>query len=109
LKESLNRFFVVGLSFKKTDLAQRSKYAFNAQHCAEIYSQTQSDCLDHFFILSTCNRTEIYGFAPCEYVLTGLLQQSANDSGSLKDALYIKEGLKRELRPYNISLKSLPV
>jgi len=92
LKESLNRFFVVGLSFKKTDLAQRSKYAFNAQQCAEIYSNTQSDCLDHFFILSTCNRTEIYGLAPCEYLLTGLLQQSANDSSSLKDVVYIKEG-----------------
>jgi len=92
LKESLNRFFVVGLSFKKTDLAQRSKYAFNAQQCVEIYSQTQSDCLQHFFVLSTCNRTEIYGFATCEYVLTGLLQQYANDSASLNDVLYIKEG-----------------
>jgi len=92
LKESQNRFFVVGLSFKKTDLVQRSKYAFNAQQCAEIYSQTHSDCLNHFFVLSTCNRTEIYGFAPCEYVLTGLLQQYANDSSSLGDALYIKEG-----------------
>ncbi len=92
MKESLNRFFVVGLSFKKTDLAQRSKYAFNAQQCAEIYSQAQSDCLNHFFILSTCNRTEVYGFAPCEYLLTGLLQQYANDSSSIKDVLYIKEG-----------------
>jgi glutamyl-tRNA reductase len=93
LKESTNRFFVVGLSFKKTDLTQRSKFAFNAQQCAEIYSQVHSDCLDHFFILSTCNRTEVYGFAPCEYVLTGLLQQSANDSASsLKDLFYIKEG-----------------
>jgi glutamyl-tRNA reductase len=92
LKESLNRFFAVGLSFKKTDLAQRSKFAFNAQQCAEIYSQTQSDCLPHFFILSTCNRTEIYGFAPCEYLLTGLLKQHAPDSESLTDWLYIKEG-----------------
>lgn len=92
MKESGNRFFVVGLSFKKTDLAQRSKFAFNTQQCVEIYSKTQSDCLNHFFILSTCNRTEIYGFAPCEYLLTELLKQHAQDGESLNGFIYIKEG-----------------
>lgn len=89
---SLERFFVVGLSFKKTDLTHRNAFAFNTQQCTEIYQQSDSDCLKEFFILSTCNRTEIYGFAPCEYLLTGLLQQHAGCSReALKDA-YIKEG-----------------
>jgi glutamyl-tRNA reductase len=91
----VNRFFVVGLSFKKTDLTQRNLFAFNSQQCADIYKQTDSDCLKEFFILSTCNRTEIYGFAPCEYLLTGLLQQHAKgNTEAMQESLYIKEGSK---------------
>jgi len=87
------RFFVVGLSFKKTDLTQRNLFAFNAQQCADIYKDTQSDCLKEFFILSTCNRTEVYGFAPCEYLLTGLLQQHAGCSTeAMQGIVYSKEG-----------------
>lgn len=90
-----NRFFVVGLSFKKTDLTQRNRFAFNSQQCADIYKHTDSDCLKEFFILSTCNRTEIYGFAPCEYLLTGLLQQHAQCSTEeMQGDLYMKEGAK---------------
>jgi len=89
----LNRFFAVGISFKKTDLALRNKFAFNTEQCAKIYSQSNSDCLNNFFILSTCNRTEVYGFAPCEYVLTSLLQQYAQISAqSISEFMYVKEG-----------------
>lgn len=92
MTHSVERFFVVGLSFKKTDLTHRNLFAFNTQQCTDIYSRTNSDCLNQFFILSTCNRTEIYGFAPCEYLLTGLLQQHAGCSKEAMHDVYIKEG-----------------
>lgn len=88
----VERFFVVGLSFKKTDLTHRNLFAFNTQQCTDIYTHTNSDCLNDFFILSTCNRTEIYGFAPCEHVIIALLQQHAGCNKEAMRDVYVKEG-----------------
>src|SRR6185369_14476953 len=58
----------------------------------EAYTQS-SACLEHFFILSTCNRTEIYGFAPCEYVILSFLKSlSVATHVEIVAHTYIKEG-----------------
>jgi glutamyl-tRNA reductase len=87
------KFFIAGISFKKSDVERRSKFAFPPDQCSSIYSAIQSDYFQHFFILSTCNRTEIYGFAPCEYVLLSMLQQQAKTSTQeVNEHVYLKEG-----------------
>lgn len=87
------RFFVAGISFKKTDIRLRSKFAFAPGQCSSIYAARQADCFQHYFILSTCNRTEIYGFAPCKYVLHSLYQRHANASPEeVNQYVYAKEG-----------------
>jgi glutamyl-tRNA reductase len=89
------KFYVAGISFKKTDIDLRSKFAFAPGQCSSRYSVIASDCFQHFFILSTCNRTEIYGFAPCEYVLLSLLQRQAKVSTQeLNRYVYVREGNK---------------
>ena len=86
-------FFVAGISFKKTDIRLRSKFAFAAGQCSSIYASTKANCFQHYFILSTCNRTEIYGFAPCKYVLYSLFQRHANASPEeVNQYVYGKEG-----------------
>lgn len=52
-------FTVVGISFHKTALETRNKFAFNTEQLKDIYSSGKS-LPGNFFILSTCNRTEIY-------------------------------------------------
>lgn len=87
-------FFVAGVSFRKTNIRLRSKFSFAPDQCSTIYNGVQLDCFQHYFILSTCNRTEIYGFAPCQYVLHLLLQQYANVSpDELTQYVYTKEGI----------------
>ena len=89
------KFFVAGISFKKTDFELRSKFAFSPGQCSSLYSVIESHCFQHFFILSTCNRTEIYGFAPCEYVFLSLLQRHAKASSQeVSQHVYVKEGAK---------------
>jgi glutamyl-tRNA reductase len=86
------KFFVVGVSFKRTDTRERSKFSVTPEQGLKAYHQTSS-CLDHYFILSTCNRTEIYGFAPCEYVLLAFMQHLSGASREEVSAnSYVKEG-----------------
>ena len=65
----VGKFFVVGLSYKKTDLTHRSRFAFNHEECVETYRSNNG----LFFILSTCNRTELYGFGNNEEALKSIL------------------------------------
>lgn len=86
-------FLVAGISFKKTDIRLRSKFAFTPDQCSYIYAETKTDCFQHYFILSTCNRTEVYGFAPCKYVLHAFFQQHTNASTEeVNQFVYAKEG-----------------
>ncbi len=77
------KFFVAGLSYKKTDLTYRSRFAFNHDECVETYRT--NDGL--FFILSTCNRTEIYGLGTNEEALKDILCKKGDCT---RDVIYIK-------------------
>ncbi len=88
----VKKFYVVGVNFQKTDTQHRSKFSITTAQGTKAYEQS-SPCLEHFLILSTCNRTEIYGFAPCEYVLLSFLKSLSGATHSEISAnAYIKEG-----------------
>jgi glutamyl-tRNA reductase len=90
--EFVKKFYVVGVNFQKTDTKNRSKFSITSAKNEEAYAQS-SACLEHFLILSTCNRTEIYGFAPCEYVLLAFLKSlSGAPHSEISANAYIKEG-----------------
>lgn len=86
------KFYAIGVNFHKTDTQQRSKYSITTAQITETYQQS-SPCLEHYLILSTCNRTEIYGFAPCEYVILSFLKSLSGVSHEeIKAHTFIKEG-----------------
>ncbi|HCW08652.1 MAG TPA: glutamyl-tRNA reductase [Cytophagales bacterium] len=86
------KFYAVGVNFQKTDTQQRSKYSITTAQISQTYEQA-SPCLEHYLILSTCNRTEIYGFAPCEYVILAFLKSlSGVTHEEIVAHIYIKEG-----------------
>ncbi len=54
---------VVGVSYKNTPIEVREKLSFTKRKMEKAYSQL-SGILDEKVILSTCNRSEIYGVTP---------------------------------------------
>jgi len=62
-QNSISTFFIVGINYKKTDASMRGLFAINTTQYANILALAPSFGLSELFILSTCNRTEIYGFA----------------------------------------------
>ncbi|MGZ8516878.1 MAG: hypothetical protein ACXWWD_05985, partial [Chitinophagaceae bacterium] len=59
----ISKFFVAGINYKKGDAATRGLFAISPEQYAIILGQAAIRDLNELFILSTCNRTEIYGFA----------------------------------------------
>ena len=62
-ESNLSKFYIAGINYKKTDASIRGQFAVNNDQYASILQAAPQFCISECFILSTCNRTEIYGFA----------------------------------------------
>ena len=84
---------VAGVSFKTSELQSRSRFAFNAEACRYAYADAPSDL--PFFILSTCNRTEVYAWTSfVEPVVEILRAQADCTSEELNKIVYINRGVE---------------
>ena len=90
---NIRDFFVAGISYKKTDAATRGEFAINQVRYEEALKLAPQFGLDALFILSTCNRTEIYGFADNSSQLIDLLcTQTSGEAKTFTKLAYCKQG-----------------
>src|SRR5690606_27188463 len=78
-----NTFYAIGISYKKADAAIRGKFSLNETAKIGLLKQAKKAGMDGIMATSTCNRTEIYGFAQHPFQLIQLLCDNSN--GSLED------------------------
>src|SRR5690554_5439029 len=71
-------FYVIGISYKKADTSMRSKFSLSENRIDNLLSDVQRQQSGSMMVISTCNRTEIYGFAEHPFVLISLLCQYSN-------------------------------
>lgn len=71
-------FYVIGISYKKADTSMRSKFSLSENRIDNLLSDIQQQQSGSMMVISTCNRTEIYGFAEHPFVLISLLCQYSN-------------------------------
>ncbi len=76
-------FYALGLSYKKADATIRGKFSLDAKAKSTILIQAEAEGIDSLIVTSTCNRTEIYGFANHPYQLIKLLCE--NSQGSVEE------------------------
>ena len=77
--ESLN-FYQIGLNYKKADAEIRGLFSINDEAKERLFEQAKKEGINDLLILSTCNRTELYGFAKHPYQLIKLLCDNTNGS-----------------------------
>lgn len=58
---SIEDFCVVGINYKNADTSLRGKYAVQDEQYEAILKAAAAENIREVFVLSTCNRTEIYG------------------------------------------------
>ena len=73
-----NSFYAVGLSYKKADAEVRGKFSLDVPAIDHILGKAKEIGIDGLLAISTCNRTELYGFAQHPYQLIKLLCDQTN-------------------------------
>jgi glutamyl-tRNA reductase len=95
LTNSLNNienFYIAGINYKKTDAEIRSQFAIGNDQHEQILQQAKLNGIKDVFVLSTCNRTEIYGFADHSSQLIDLIcSQTIGSKEVFSEIAYIKK------------------
>jgi len=86
-------FYAIGLSYKKADAEIRGHFSLDDQAKSNLLQQAKEVGIESLIVTSTCNRTEIYGFAEHPYQLIKLLCE--NTKGTVEEfqnVAYIYKG-----------------
>lgn len=88
-------FYVVGINYKKTDADRRSLFSIGETQHKKILEEAKQIGLNNLFVLSTCNRTELYGFCENVSILNELICKYTKGGKNLFDEMhYIKNDIK---------------
>ena len=66
-------FYAIGLSYKKADAVIRGKFSLDVPKIDAIMAAAKQEGIEGLLAMSTCNRTELFGFAQHPYQLIKLL------------------------------------
>lgn len=101
--KEINSFFITGINYRKTDAAIRGQFAISQDQYITLLQQAPSFGVTELFIVSTCNRTEIYGFAENAAQLARLLcTQTEGSPETFSQLCYTKQGLDAIEHLFNV-------
>jgi len=66
-------FYTIGLSYKKANADVRGKFSLETSSMERLLVKAKEEGVDGLLIISTCNRTELHGFAQHPFQLIKLL------------------------------------
>ncbi|MDG1374179.1 MAG: glutamyl-tRNA reductase [Flavobacteriaceae bacterium] len=82
-KSASTYFYVIGLSYKKADAKMRGEFSLDQAAKTNLLAQAKKSGIESLVATSTCNRTEIYGFARHPFELIKLLCD--NTQGTIEE------------------------
>src|SRR6476620_7624342 len=91
--QEISRFWVAGINYKKSDAAVRGQFAINEEQYSRVLELAKSAGLQEVFVLSSCNRTEIYGLTPDGSILVDILcSETQWQAETFYKLAYFKQG-----------------
>lgn len=89
----ISKFYAIGINYKKSNATTRGLFAVTPEQYDAILEKAATQGFSELFILSTCNRTEIYGFGENAQQLIALLcSETKGDAATFDNLAYIKNG-----------------
>ena len=86
------KLYNVGISYKKADVKVRGAFSISKENQKSLLKEAKQKGIDGIFVLSTCNRTEITGFAKHPFELISLMVKYSN--GSVEDFINVSNVYK---------------
>ena len=97
----ISQFYIAGINYKKTDAAARGQFAVNTEQYIALTRKAELFGITEFFVLSTCNRTEIYGLAHQSSDLVDLLcSETAGTKETFNQLSYNKNSFSFNTEKY---------
>jgi len=86
-------FYAIGLSYQKADAEVRGHFSLGDVEKQNLLLQAKDSAIESLVVISTCNRTELYGFAEHPYQLIHLLCENTKGTvEEFQDVAYIHKG-----------------
>lgn len=97
-------FWLVGVNYKRTDASVRGLFAINTDQYHFLLKEAPNFGIKELFVVSTCNRTELYAVAECyEPMIQLLCLACAGDEELLKQIAYIKHQQSAALHLFEVA------
>jgi glutamyl-tRNA reductase len=83
-------FYCIGLNYNKADATIRGKFSLNPDQVIDLLAAAKKMHTDGLLVISTCNRTELFGFAEHPFQLINLLCSHSNGTvEEFRDVAYV--------------------
>lgn len=79
----LDNFYAIGVSYIKTDAETRGKFSIDGARGESLSQDARAMGVEALLVISTCNRTELYGFAASQEQLIDLLCKHTKGDATL--------------------------
>lgn len=87
------QFYAIGLSYKKADATTRGHFAISEDAQEAILRDARDAGITALTVISTCNRTELYGFAPDATTLVNILcEHTQGTTEKFLQVAYVYQG-----------------
>ncbi len=87
------QLYVIGISYRKTDAQTRGRFSVPSERLTQILSDSPLNFSSAYFLVSTCNRTELYTLASSLQQAKNMFAYATNCSDTeLDDNIHFYEG-----------------
>ncbi|OUS10658.1 glutamyl-tRNA reductase [Nonlabens dokdonensis] len=96
-------FYAIGISYRKADAEMRGAFSLSADAIENVLTQAKEEGIPSLAVISTCNRTELYGFAQHPFQLIKLLcEHSHGTVEEFEKIAYVHKNEKANDHLFNV-------
>ncbi|AUC78490.1 glutamyl-tRNA reductase [Nonlabens sp. MB-3u-79] len=96
-------FYAIGISYRKADAEIRGAFSLSADAIDNLLVQAKAEGIPSLAVISTCNRTELYGFAQHPFQLIKLLcEHSKGTVEEFEKVAYVHKNEKANDHLFNV-------
>lgn len=90
----LSEFCIAGINYRKSDVVVRGQFSLTSEACNLLLNNISEEKIPSGFVLSTCNRTEVYGISDPKELVRLLCMHTHGTAKDFIEHGYIKQGIE---------------